>query len=565
MATPLMGLTLPTAGAGGTAGPTFATLVNAALTLIDSHDHSSGKGTKIGVGGFTIDGDLDFSPSGTDYDAVGLRSVRLADQGTTLSAGSDLLCLYANGDDLYYIDGSGNNVRLTASGGINAASIGSIGGDYGTGTEAVSYSNTTKVYSFTQSTGVWGKIASADLILYEAAAVTNSITIKSPTSLAASYSLTLLAALPADDLTSNLLGITSAGVISAIASPVMTTPQINDTSADHQYIFGVSELLADRTITLPLLTGNDTFVFVAHTQTLTNKTLTSPTINAGALSGTFTGTPTFSGAVVLSGSPVLTTPDINGGTADSLTSLSIRNSAAAYDVTLAATDASQDAGRTLTLDLNNAARSIDMGGNLTLAGALTTSGAYALTLTLTGTTGVTLPESGTLATLAGAETLTNKTLTSPVLNGWTGTGPAASAWPSFYAYKASSESDQTVSAVVKITFAAEDYDTNNDYASSTFTPTVAGKYLLVAHITYGGHTSGTRKWLQILKNGATQMASMEKTVGSETFGQMTITAIVDADGAADYFEVHAGFSSGASFEIYAANTRYTFFTGCRIG
>ena len=62
-------------------------------------------------------------------------------------------------------------------------------------------------------------------------------------------------------------------------SAVLTTPRINDTSADHRYIFAVSELVADRTITLPLLSGNDTFVFQAHTQTLTNKTLTSPTIN----------------------------------------------------------------------------------------------------------------------------------------------------------------------------------------------------------------------------------------------------------------------------------------------
>ena len=56
-------------------------------------------------------------------------------------------------------------------------------------------------------------------------------------------------------------------------SPVFTTPEINDTSADHQYVFAVSELAADRTVTLPLLTGNDTFVFEDHTQTLTNKTL----------------------------------------------------------------------------------------------------------------------------------------------------------------------------------------------------------------------------------------------------------------------------------------------------
>ncbi|MHC4269141.1 MAG: hypothetical protein ACYSTS_11835, partial [Planctomycetota bacterium] len=60
------------------------------------------------------------------------------------------------------------------------------------------------------------------------------------------------------------------------SSPVLTTPQINDTSSDHQYVFAVSELAADRTVTLPLLTGNDEFVFKAHIQTLTNKTLTSP-------------------------------------------------------------------------------------------------------------------------------------------------------------------------------------------------------------------------------------------------------------------------------------------------
>lgn len=75
----------------------------------------------------------------------------------------------------------------------------------------------------------------------------------------------------------------------AFTSPVLTTPQINDTSSDHQYVFAVSELAADRTVTLPLLTGADTFVFQDHTQTLTNKRVTkrvgtvassaTPTIN----------------------------------------------------------------------------------------------------------------------------------------------------------------------------------------------------------------------------------------------------------------------------------------------
>ena len=60
-----------------------------------------------------------------------------------------------------------------------------------------------------------------------------------------------------------------------LTSPVLTTPQINDTSADHQFVFAVTELAADRTVTLPQLGAGDTFTFEAHTQTLTNKTINS--------------------------------------------------------------------------------------------------------------------------------------------------------------------------------------------------------------------------------------------------------------------------------------------------
>ena len=53
---------------------------------------------------------------------------------------------------------------------------------------------------------------------------------------------------------------------------------------------------------------------------------------------------------------------------------------------------------------------------------VTGSGNFAYTRTLTGTTNVTLPTTGTLATLAGTETFTNKTLTTPVISSISNTG-----------------------------------------------------------------------------------------------------------------------------------------------
>lgn len=53
--------------------------------------------------------------------------------------------------------------------------------------------------------------------------------------------------------------------------------------------------------------------------------------------------------------------------------------------------------RTLSINVNDASRSVTLAGNLSLANSLTTSGNFALTLTTTAATNVTLPTTGTLA------------------------------------------------------------------------------------------------------------------------------------------------------------------------
>ena len=70
-----------------------------------------------------------------------------------------------------------------------------------------------------------------------------------------------------------------------LTSPALKTPRINDTSSTHNYFITVSELAADRNIALPALGSDDTFVFNNNAATLTNKTFTTPTISTPNVSG----------------------------------------------------------------------------------------------------------------------------------------------------------------------------------------------------------------------------------------------------------------------------------------
>ena len=111
-----------------------------------------------------------------------------------------------------------------------------------------------------------------------------------------------------------------------------TSLKLNNPADTFAYTFTPAAIAANRTITLPLLAGNDTMVCEAFTQTLTNKTIngSSNTITNVAIStavsglgagvATFLGTPssanlraaltdeTGTGAAVFATSPTLTTP-----------------------------------------------------------------------------------------------------------------------------------------------------------------------------------------------------------------------------------------------------------------
>lgn len=212
MATPFMTLTLPDVGAGGTPGTTWASYLNTALTTIDLHDHTSGKGTQVPTAGLSIDADLDFNTNG-------ILDTEFVQLSTLVAKPTPTVTLYSKGVDLYFQDGSGNEVRITQSAALAGSASSGFGGDYGLGDELATYSDLTKTYSFLQDTSpsVPAKLYSADISIGEATTSPNVITIKSPTSLAASYNLTLPTALPAS---TKKLQVSSSGVMSFYTDPV---------------------------------------------------------------------------------------------------------------------------------------------------------------------------------------------------------------------------------------------------------------------------------------------------------------------------------------------------------
>jgi len=135
------------------------------------------------------------------------------------------------------------------------------------------------------------------------------------------------------------------------------------------------------------------------------------------LAGQITTTKQFlsqTGTGVISAAPVweaVTAGDVGGG--EALTKIDDTN----VTLTLGGTPAtallkasSLTLGWTGTLAPSRGGTGVSNTGTITLGGNLVTSGAFSLTLTLTNTTNVTLPTTGTLATLAGVEILTNKTI-----------------------------------------------------------------------------------------------------------------------------------------------------------
>ena len=194
---------------------------------------------------------------------------------------------------------------------------------------------------------------------------------------------------------------------------------------------------------------------------------------------------------------------------------------------------------------------------VTLANALpVTSGGTGVT-TSTGTGAVVLGTSPVLTTpnlgTPSALVLTNATGLPQAGLGTNvvGNGPA---------FSASKSNSQNISSdtVTKILFDTENFDTNNNFASSRFTPTVAGYYIICCAI-YWVNGTGSFVNLNIFKNGSGIIELARNTQASGVIGG---SSVVYCDGSTDYIELYFYSASGTC--LLGSNVTVVNFNGAMI-
>ena len=131
----------------------------------------------------------------------------------------------------------------------------------------------------------------------------------------------------------------------------------------------------------------------------------------------------------------------------------------------------------------------------------------------------------------------------------TGTAMVSGNMPTFSAYKSS---PQTLSSATytKITFDTEEWDTNNNFASSRFTPTVAGYYQITGAV---NNSTSPQNAPAIYKNGG-----VIKNGTNSTACCATVSALVYLNGSTDYVELYGYFATGADT---GSGINQTFFQG----
>ena len=273
------------------------------------------------------------------------------------------------------------------------------------------------------------------------------------------------------------------------------------------------------------------FATLDNSETLTNKTFTSPTINGGTFSGSFTGTMDITGTVLSGASPLV----FEGATDD------------AYETTWAFVDPTADRtitvpnatdtliGKATTDTLTN--KTIDLGSN-TLTGSMAEFNSAL--------------QGDSFMTLADTQTLTNKTFTSPTItSGVLNTGVSGSGIKDEDNMSSNSAThlatQQSIKAYVLAVVDEQDLDIAADSGSNIAVDLDDEVFTLAGGTGIDSSASGNTVTFAIDSTVATLTGS--QTFTNKTFTSPSINALTFASG-----QTTSGLNIGATGIIFEGSS-----------
>lgn len=222
-------MSLPVPIVGTTPGPDWANNINSCMGAIDEHDHTPGHGVQISSSAIDINSDFSLNNNSlTETESVTF---------TAQSSFSTRQAVYVISPDLIYNDGNGNVIRLTQNGSVSG-STGTITG-LPSGTASASYQSGTGTFQFQSSTNTPANITGASVSLAQQTTSPNTVTLKSPNSLASSYNVTFPTTVPSF---TSLLTMSTSGVLSTVGYGAPTVQKFTSGSGTYTLPTGPSPI-----------------------------------------------------------------------------------------------------------------------------------------------------------------------------------------------------------------------------------------------------------------------------------------------------------------------------------
>jgi hypothetical protein len=138
------------------------------------------------------------------------------------------------------------------------------------------------------------------------------------------------------------------------------------------------------------------------------------------------------------------------------------------------------------------------------------------------------------------------------------TGNVVTDAPAFSAWQSVTQTGIPNSTWTKVTFTTERFDTNNNYDSSRFTPTVAGYYQINARLTSATTNTSYILIVGMFVNGNNYLQGIAIAGNPNYYPTSSVSGLVYLNGTTDYVEIYSfGIQSG-TYSLFAASVNTTF-------